>query len=97
MHWFCLADYEFGRSNLDHPNLLTYFGLAVDTNRAMIVMERADKSLEQAIADRDLHNPMEVAVSIAKGLHFLHSRKIVHRDISLRNLLVSLSVYAFVV
>eukprot|EP01114_Cavostelium_apophysatum_P012946 TRINITY_DN3026_c0_g1_i3.p1 TRINITY_DN3026_c0_g1~~TRINITY_DN3026_c0_g1_i3.p1 ORF type:complete len:825 (-),score=196.16 TRINITY_DN3026_c0_g1_i3:49-2523(-) len=80
---------------LRHPNLLAYFGLFVGPNADQyIVTELMSKGslLDLIRAEKNvftLPELLELSKDITRGLVCLHSNKIIHRDLALRNVLVT--------
>eukprot|EP01114_Cavostelium_apophysatum_P022062 TRINITY_DN785_c0_g1_i1.p1 TRINITY_DN785_c0_g1~~TRINITY_DN785_c0_g1_i1.p1 ORF type:complete len:1422 (-),score=266.01 TRINITY_DN785_c0_g1_i1:73-4338(-) len=89
--------------SLNHPNIVRYFGFFMDEKEdRYIVMEYVPQgSLEiwlkkqrDELSDQDL---MAIATQAAAGMAYLESRNIIHRDLALRNLLLSKENNKFVV
>ncbi len=75
-----------------HPNVLPIIDADVFDGQVVIVSEYADGG---SLADRikregklPLQKAVEITVGILNGLEFLHSRKIIHRDIKPQNILL---------
>jgi len=75
-----------------HPNVLPIIDADVFDGQVVIVSEYADGG---SLADRikregklTLQKAVEITVGILNGLEFLHSRKIIHRDIKPQNILL---------
>jgi len=78
---------------INHENVVRLFGTFTSKNNIYLVLEfcgggdlqlfiRKNKRLEESVARRFL-------IQLARGLHFLHSKNIIHRDIKPQNLLLS--------
>jgi len=75
-----------------HPNVLPIIDADVFDGQVVIVSEYADGG---SLADRikregklSLQKAVEITIGILNGLEFLHSRKIIHRDIKPQNILL---------
>jgi serine/threonine-protein kinase len=75
-----------------HPNVLPIIDADVFDGQVVIVSEYADGG---SLADRvkregklPLQKAVEITIGILNGLEFLHSRKIIHRDIKPQNILL---------
>uniref|UniRef100_A0A0N4Z9U0 Tyrosine-protein kinase n=1 Tax=Parastrongyloides trichosuri TaxID=131310 RepID=A0A0N4Z9U0_PARTI len=74
----------------DHPNVVKLFGVAAGQEPLMLVMELCtngalDKYLQKNTLDTD--RKMNMCCGAAFGIEYLHSKKIIHRDIAARNCL----------
>jgi serine/threonine protein kinase len=79
------------RSMPPHPNLVQTFGVSIDSNHPCIVLEFCDGgSLDKIVFNHRLNVDEQRALvkGVAFGLAHLHSHKIVHRDLAVRNILV---------
>ena len=86
-------------SRISHPNVVQFIGLYWPTARAEIpwlVMELMDKSLAKLIEDYatsskniPLYFKLTILLDTCKGLRYLHSKKIIHRDLSSNNILLT--------
>ena len=77
---------------IDHPNVLRVFSHDFDspTNQHYYVMEliKGILSPKKEICPRfPLKNKLEIILQAAEGLHFLHQRGLIHRDIKPDNLI----------
>ncbi len=79
------------------PYIVSYFGSFVDPENAnmCIVMEfLAGGTLQDVVKEYDQHGGLDepsmhyVVVSVLKGLAYLHERKIMHRDLKSKNILI---------
>ena len=84
-------------SRMRHPNLVQVLGIYYPTPQAKLpwlVMELLDTSLNSFLnkyaCDRvPLHLKFSILVDVSQGLEFLHGHKIVHRDLSSNNVLLT--------
>ena len=80
-------------SNLDHPNIVKYFGTFEDEYYIHIVMEYLKgHDLEKIISLKnytgfDEKNMCQITMQLLKVLSFIHSKNIIHRDIKPENIL----------
>ncbi|CAB5204558.1 unnamed protein product [Rhizophagus irregularis] len=78
----------------DCQNIINFYGLTSDGFKTYLVTEWAEKgSLREYILNHeqniDLKLKIKIAYDIAKGLNFLNSVKMVHRDIKSENILIT--------
>ncbi|CCD66816.1 Tyrosine-protein kinase [Caenorhabditis elegans] len=76
--------------NLDHINVVKFFGVAAGTEPLYVIMELADGgALDSALGK--LHFPMikkyELIYQAANGLAYIHEKNLMHRDVAARNCL----------
>ena len=82
-------------SNLDHPNIVKYFGTFEDESYIHIVMEYLKgHDLDKIITLKkytgfDEKNMCQIIQQLLKALSFIHSKNIIHRDIKPENILFS--------
>ena len=84
-------------SNLNHPNLIKYFFSFYNSENIYIIMEFCEYgdlfSLLQSVKKKKVFVNEEIIWNIAiqalLGLEYLHSKKIIHRDIKLLNLFMT--------
>ncbi|TKR81763.1 hypothetical protein L596_015586 [Steinernema carpocapsae] len=80
-----------------HPNVVKMFGVMVEQEPFMLVMELVngpslDKYLKDNIGNVSDHDKIhKMCAATAYGLEYLHSVKVIHRDIAARNLLYDLT------
>ena len=96
-----ISSYQFGLlksevqilSNLDHPNIVKYFGAFEDNYYVHIVMEYLKGyDLYKIISLKkytglDEKDMCEIIQQLLKALAFIHSQNIIHRDIKPENIL----------
>ena len=80
-------------SALRHPNVVQYLGTWQDpvTNLPVLLMELMDESLTQFLEQHTslpFHTQVYICHDVALALSFLHSNKIIHRDLSSNNVLM---------
>ncbi|KAJ1718998.1 Suppressor of Sensor Kinase (SLN1), partial [Coemansia erecta] len=83
-------------SMLQHPNIVTYYGIEVHREKVYLFMELCTRgSLAQLIRDQgrlDEDTVKEYVVQILRGLQYLHGAGICHRDIKCDNTLLDESM-----
>ena len=81
-------------SAIRHPNIVQYLGSYQDpeTRLPVLLMELMDESLtrflEQSQQPLSYHTQVEIFLDIALALAYLHSNRIIHRDLSSNNVLL---------
>ena len=77
--------------NLRHPNVLQLYGLCDTPESIMVVSELMDTNLEEVIRKKKPKRETQLllALSIVRGVEYLHQHAIVHGDIKPHNILVS--------
>lgn len=85
------------RSLPRHDRLVSIIGSVIDYSygggsspAVLLVMDRLQRDLYQGIkSGLSYRARLQVAVDVVEGIRFLHSQGLVHRDIKLKNVLVS--------
>jgi len=77
-------------SNIRHENIISIYDFGEDHGRPFMVMEYLEgQSLREAIKQNrtgDCNSRLRIAAQIARALDFIHSRKIIHRDVKPENI-----------
>ena len=83
---------------LHHPNVIKLFGITcvkqrkeqnVTVEKLGIVMELAERgSLDEWIGKINREKETQIALGIIDGLEYVHSQKVIHRDIKPKNILM---------
>lgn len=77
---------------LSNPNVVKFVGVSFDRRVPVLVTELLECSLTDVLGCRHCsvpyHREIDIALDIAKGLDYLHSQEIVHRDLSSNNILL---------
>jgi len=81
------AEFTF---RLNHQNIIDLFGITrVKRNQFAIVMEMAEHgSLDRWIGKLERGQEIKIAMCVVNGLQYVHSQKVMHRDIKPKNILM---------
>lgn len=90
------ASLEFARevkitSRLRHPNIVRFYGAALEGSNACVVMELLAYDLPGYLAARSIKplQQKQIALDIAQALAYLHSQSMIHRDLRGANILLT--------
>ena len=88
-------------SNLNHPSIVAFYDVYHVENHLppLLIMERMWKSLHCVIKQKllgifPLQLKLQILLDVANGLSYLHSQNIVHRDLTLSNILLTTELNA---
>ncbi|KAG0049669.1 hypothetical protein BGZ83_005503 [Gryganskiella cystojenkinii] len=91
----CTADIEREMtfmSQLAHNHIIQCFGVDRDANYVYIITDYAEGgNLKEAAPRLDWEDKKRIVVEVARGLAYLHSQDIIHRDIKGENILLTKS------
>jgi len=77
-------------SNIVHENIISIFDFGEDQGRPFIVMEFLEgESLRAAIRGGrtgDFRNRLKIALQVARAVDYIHSKKVIHRDVKPENI-----------
>jgi len=77
-------------SNIVHENIISIFDFGEEQGRPFIVMEFLEgESLRAAIRGGrtgDFRNRMKIALQVARAVDYIHSKKVIHRDVKPENI-----------
>jgi serine/threonine protein kinase len=79
-------------SSLRHPNIVTFFGLALvptqDTAAVHLIMEAGKTTVGKVLQKMSLAVSITVGMQVAEALLFLHRKRLAHRDVKPDNILL---------
>ena len=82
------------QSHLRHPNILRLYGYFYDAEKVYLILEYAPKGELykelQRLGHFDERRTATYVASLARALHYCHTKHVIHRDIKPENLLVGL-------
>ena len=91
--------------NLNHPNIVQYLTVVLPEKSSkscdhsiIIITELLDQDLKRFIKESpsaiSFRDTVNILLDIARGLSYLHSRDIVHRDLACKNVLLTIDKQA---
>ena len=72
---------------LSHPNVVRFEG-AIWAPSAMLVLERLEVSVRDALREKRAVAPRPIAADVARGMTYLHALQLSHRDLKAANVLL---------
>ena len=77
-------------SQLNHPNIVRFYGICVEEKHVYLVTELCSSSLANLIEGQSLDVSVKARVSlqVAQGMAYIHSKGIYHRDLKPDNVLL---------
>ena len=86
-------------STLHHPNVVQFLGVCFlqDCSQPVLVMEKLEDNLHsllEMVSNIPLVLKYAMLEDAARGLHYLHSHDIIHRDLTANNILLTSSLVA---
>lgn len=83
----------FNLKNLNHVNIIKLIDVIIDKPSIFLVLEYVDMDLYDFIykANKNISKELikSILYKILKGINYLHSKNLIHRDLKLKNILIS--------
>ncbi|KAF8183618.1 kinase-like domain-containing protein [Pholiota molesta] len=84
-------------ANLDHPNIVSLFGITSDFGNCTAMVSRwmNQGKLSEYLKEKgnlNLQERLNICIAIAHGLSYLHSQKVIHGDLTPANILMDSDV-----
>ncbi|MCK4401712.1 serine/threonine protein kinase [bacterium] len=78
---------------LNHPNIVKVFSVQKNRNTPFITMEYIDGQTLRELLNKkrlfDNQTIIDISIDITKGLEYIHSKRIIHKDIKPKNILIA--------
>lgn len=88
-----LLDEARNAASLSHQRIVQVFDIELRDGAVVFAMEYLHGRTLEAVLDREPKLPLAaavaIAIAIADGLHFAHTREIIHRDVAPSNVMVT--------
>ena len=86
-------------SSLHHPNVVQFLGVCFvqDCSQPVLLMEKLEENLHtllEMVSNIPLVLKYAILEDTARGLHYLHSHDVIHRDLTANNILMTSSLVA---
>ena len=87
-------EWEF-LASLQHPCVVQLLTIPDDPEIPMLLMERMWMSLTEFLTNKQLdHDKVRILRDVACGLHYIHSKDVIHCDLTTNNILLTKNVTA---
>ena len=82
-------------ASLQHPCVVQLLTIPDDPEIPMLLMERMWMSLTEFLTDEQLHHDkVRILHDVACGLHYIHSKDVIHCDLTANNILLTKNITA---
>ena len=84
----------------NHPNVPSLIGACLEPGHLCLVMEVKEGTLEDKVVQSSIQTPnttvLNMLLDAARAVHYLHEKRVIHRDIAARNFLLDKSMQVYV-